>query len=214
MYRLKLKRNPFCVAMDDNKDIMEMSDRLRQAREAAGFENAADAARRFSWPETTYRAHENGARNFPRSKATLYARAYRVSPEWLLLGVGDAGKKPVPLVGFVGAGSEVFAIDDGGSLDEFDAPPGVGPDAVAVCVRGHSMYPRYSNGDVLIYDTHTSVERADGQECIVSLMDGRKFVKIIRAESKNVASLESWNAPPVRSVEVEWVALILWVKRA
>lgn len=192
---------------------MTMGERLRLAREQAGFETAVAAARRFNWPETTYRHHENGTRDFPKDKAEIYARAFRVRAEWLLLGVGDSGKKPVPLVGYVGAGAEVFAFDDGGSLDDIDPPPGVGPEAVAVKVRGDSMYPRYMAGDVLIYDRHIPLTKADGMECIVSLVDGRKFVKIVRPEGCVLATLESWNAPPIRSVQVEWVAPILWVKR-
>lgn len=191
-----------------------MHERLRQAREAAGFASAADAARRFGWGETTYRSHENGQRNIPRERAPEYARAFRVAPSWLLYGTGEGVKRPVPLVGMVGAGAEVYPIDDGGALEEIDPPPGIGPEAVAVMVRGDSMYPRYMDGDLLIYDRHVPLAKADGQECVVRLRDGRTFVKIVRAERDGLATLESWNAPPIRSAEVEWTALILWVKRA
>lgn len=193
---------------------MEPHERLRHARSGAGFEDAVSAARRFGWTEATYRSHENGTRNFPRNAAAKYARAFRVSVEWLLLGTGNADKKPVPMVGYVGAGAEVFPIDDGGCLDEIDPPPGIGPDAVAVRVRGDSMFPRYMEGDVLIYDQHDSLNRADGQECVVSLPDGRKFVKLVRAEPDGTATLESWNAAPMRNLAVEWVAVVRWVRRA
>lgn len=193
---------------------MEPHERLREARAAAGFEDAAEAARRFGWTEATYRSHENGTRNFTKEGAKRYARAFRVSPEWLYLGIGDASKKPVPFVGYVGAGAEVFPIDDGGCLDDMEPPPGIGPEAVAVKVRGDSMFPRYMEGDVLIYDQHSTLPKADGQECIVSLPDGRKFVKLVRAEPDGTATLESWNAAPMRHLAVEWVAIIRWVKRA
>lgn len=65
-----------------------MSDRLKQAREAAGFERAADAAARFGWRPSTYYGHENGSRGLKPDVATIYARAFRVSPEWLLYGRG------------------------------------------------------------------------------------------------------------------------------
>lgn len=193
--------------------MTEMHERLREARERAGFETAADAARKFGFPETTYRAHENGQRNIPRTRAPIYARAFRVSPEWLLYGRGDGIKKPVPMVGMVGAGAEVFAIDDGGALDEVEPPPGIGPSAVAVQVRGDSMYPRYMEGDLLIYDAHASLKRADGQECVVALPDGRRFVKVVRLEPSGTVTLESFNAPPMHGLEPDWVAPILWVKR-
>lgn len=193
---------------------MEKFERLKSARESAGYVDAATAARRFGWSEPTYRGHENGTRNFPNATAERYARAFRVAPEWLILGKGEPGKSTVPLVGYVGAGTEVFSIDDGGSLDEIDPPPGIGPSAVAVCVKGDSMYPRYMDGDVLIYDEHTPLTKANGQECVVALPDGRRFVKMVRVQSNGMVTLESWNAPPMHDLSPEWVANIQWVKRA
>lgn len=192
---------------------MDVATRLREARIGAGFGSASEAARRFGWTDATYRHHENGTRNVPQPKAETYARAFRVSPEWLLFGKGDAGKRAVPLVGYVGAGAEMFAIDDGGALDEIDPPPGIGPSAVAVRVRGDSMFPRYMDGDILIYDAHVHSDTADGQECVVALLDGRRYVKIVRAEADGTVTLESWNAPPIRNVRFEWLAPIAWVKR-
>lgn len=63
----------------------EPNERLQQARTAAGFETAADAARRFGWKEVTYRAHENSGRGITRA-AKDYAKAFGVTPEWLLYG--------------------------------------------------------------------------------------------------------------------------------
>lgn len=213
LYRMQQDVNTLCVTRAAICVAMDMHERLRAARESAGFADAASAARRFNWGETTYRSHENGQRGYKWDKAITYARAFRVSPEWLHFGKGDEGRRPVPLVGYVGAGAEVFPIDDGGALDEIDPPPGIGPEAVAVKVRGDSMFPRYMNGDTLIYDSHTSLDQADGQECVVSLPDGRKFVKVVRVEPDGTATLESWNAPPMRNLAVEWVAAIMWVKR-
>jgi len=192
---------------------MDVATRLREMRISAGFASASEAARRFGWTDATYRHHENGTRNVPKPKAEVYARAFRVSPEWLMFGRGDSRKKMVPLVGYVGAGAEMFSLDDGGSLDEIEPPPGIGASAVAVRVRGDSMFPRYMDGDTLIYDAHVSPDRADGQECVVALPDGRRYVKLVRAETDGTFTLESWNAPPIRHVQVEWLAPIIWVKR-
>lgn len=81
-------------------------------------------------------------------------------------------------------------------------------------VRGDSMWPRYSDGDVIIYDSHAPLEKVNGSECIVALTDGRRYVKNIRRNSDGTHDLESWNAPPIRNVDIEWVAEIVWVKRA
>lgn len=37
----------------------------------------------------TYAQHESGIRGYPARKAEIYARRFRVSPEWLLYGKGN-----------------------------------------------------------------------------------------------------------------------------
>lgn len=64
-------------------------ERLRRARQAAGFPTAAEAARAFGWTLSAYRHHENGTAGFSR-KADVYASAFGVTPEWLLFGRGDS----------------------------------------------------------------------------------------------------------------------------
>lgn len=213
MYRYEWHVNTYRIEQPFMCRAMEMHDRLKLARERANFDTAADAARRFGWTASTYRAAENGQRNITRDKAIEYARAFRVAPEWLLYGRGEAATKLVPLVGHVGAGAEIFPIDDGGALDEIDPPPGCGPQAVAVKVKGDSMYPRYMEGDVLIYDEHKPLEYANGHECVVALPDGRRYVKIVRRQPDGMVTLESWNAPPMHDLTADWFAPIQWVKR-
>lgn len=71
-----------------------MSDRLRKARLEAGFNTASDAARKFGWTKTTYIAHENGQNEFGVEQATMYGKAFKKAPEWLLLGIHDAMVTP------------------------------------------------------------------------------------------------------------------------
>jgi phage repressor protein C with HTH and peptisase S24 domain len=59
-------------------------DRLRQARMAAGFHKAADAARALSVREPTYSAHENGSRKFKYEDAEKYGRKFGVRAAWLM----------------------------------------------------------------------------------------------------------------------------------
>ena len=66
-----------------------LGERLKQAREGAGFDTAALAAERVGVPYHTYAQHENGTRGFRADKANLYARAFGVDPLWLLFGRGD-----------------------------------------------------------------------------------------------------------------------------
>lgn len=74
--------------------------RIRQAREAAGYKSAAAAIRRFKWPESGYRHHENGTRAATFEFAN-YAKAYRVSEAWLRCITDDknAGIRGAPVIG-------------------------------------------------------------------------------------------------------------------
>jgi len=63
-----------------------MNDRLRKAREGAGYKTATDAIDHFGWKSSTYRAHENGQNNFRVDDASTYADAYGVTAAWLLIG--------------------------------------------------------------------------------------------------------------------------------
>ena len=72
-----------------NKSVMNKSDRLRDARERAGFESAADAARALSVGVSTYSHHENGIRGYDENAAAKYARRFGVAKEWLIFGTNS-----------------------------------------------------------------------------------------------------------------------------
>lgn len=69
----------------------ERHQRLREARERAGYKSATKAAEALGVGASTYRAHENGQNDFDFDHAQKYARFFRVSPTWLLSGV-DTGQ--------------------------------------------------------------------------------------------------------------------------
>ncbi len=192
------------------------SERLKQAREAAGFATATDGAVHAGVKYYTYVQHENGIRGIPAERAALYARAFGVEPQWILYGRGGpTGRRPIPVVGYVGAASQFEGLDDhahGSGLDEIEAPPGVPDGAIAVIVRGDSGYPSIRDGMVLIYwDKHEDPEALVSEECFVRLKDGRTLVKILqRGARPGLWTLDSINrlTPPIPDVEIEWAAPI------
>ncbi|WP_343715296.1 S24 family peptidase [Inquilinus sp.] len=187
----------------------------------AGYETSSDAARAFGWIVSTYQSHENGHRGLPTKAAQRYARAFKVSASWLLTGEGDREQKiPLaPLVGYVGAGAEVHLFEGDVSseqIDEVEAPPGSDEHTVAVIVRGDSMFPRYLEREIIYYRRANTSDPLDliGREVVVRLADGRTFVKVLRRGSgPGFFNLDSYNAPPIEDVAIEWVVPVEWVKR-
>ncbi len=77
----------------------EPKDRLKQAREAAGYKTASEAARaNREINNYTILGNENGNRAISRKMAEIYAKAFNVSAGWLLYGEGDA--EPATVIGF------------------------------------------------------------------------------------------------------------------
>jgi SOS-response transcriptional repressor LexA len=176
----------------------------------------------------------DGVRNMRRNpkitpRADNLARLAEVlgtTPEWLLTGkdphgLADGGASRVPVVGYVGAGAEVYAIDDvamGGSLveDGVELPFFGVSGAVCVIVRGDSMEPAYHDGDMLIYDDRRDGDYGDliNRECVVQLADGRTYVKILlRGSQPGLWTLISHNASPISDVPIAWAARVKWVQK-
>jgi len=124
----------------------------------------------------------------------------------------------IPLVGYVGAGAQIYAIDDhpkGGGLEQIRCPwDELGPSAVAVRVRGDSMEPVYYDGDLIYYDEQSADFRhLLGKDCVVALVDGRRFLKQLRRTQQGLWFLHSHNAEPVFGVEIQWAAKIRLIQR-
>ena len=125
-------------------------------------------------------------------------------------------KVMIPVVGYIGAGAEVLAIDDhmkGDGLEFVEAPPGM-LNGIALIVRGNSMSPVYKDGyTIFIEKTLFSIESLVGDDCYVQLADGRCFLKTLHYGSKpGTFTLLSYNAPPIENTVVERAYPIAFIK--
>ncbi|HEV2570290.1 MAG TPA: helix-turn-helix domain-containing protein [Beijerinckiaceae bacterium] len=127
-------------------------------------------------------------------------------------------KTVVRVAGLVGAGAEIMPdyeqIPDG--LYDIDVLVPVPEGAVALQVEGDSMFPRYDAGDVVIcWGEPSSMTEIVGWEAAVRTSDGKRYLKrILQGQKKGTFDLESYNAPPIRGVKLEWVSRVHLVVRA
>lgn len=175
--------------------ISDQSRRLRLAREAAGYDSAATAARRFNWPYGTYSGHENGSRGFPAHRAPVYARCFRVEEQWLLFGKGQG---PAAL-GLEGRATEKpsFGFSEPGVM-----PLRLQPDSASIAERAAALilqeqkgrdsykitrsYPDYllQTGDIVIIEV--GVTPTQGELAVVNVVDEQRATceTTIRAQSQ------------------------------
>lgn len=165
----------------------------------------------------TYAQHENGTRGF-KAEAPRYAKKFKVGLEWLLTGKGAPHSTPeAELVGYIGAGGEVFPIDDhaqGAGLEPVEAPSGA-EGSVALRIRGNSMHP-LQDGWLIFY--RREVDGVDpslvGRLCVVKLTNGAMMLKTLRhGRKKGRWNLESYNEPMREDQKLEWASKVLFIKQ-
>lgn len=189
--------------------------RIAELRQALGW-SQEDLAKKAGTTNQQIGRLESGTRRLTVDWMERVSRALGVTPAELL---EPAQARTVQVVGYVGAGAEVFAIDDhakGAGLEEVPCPwAELGPSTVAVRVRGASMEPAYFDGDLIYYEqTHSDYTHLLGKECVVALADGRRFIKQLRRTHNGQWYLHSHNSEPILGVEIEWAAKVRLIQRA
>jgi SOS-response transcriptional repressor LexA len=176
--------------------------RLKEARLAAGWRSARAAAKENEWPESTYRAHEGGARTIGQDDAERYVRRFRsagvaVTAQSILFGGRDrASQLPaeersaetadvsrVPLLSYVSAGRLIeprsqIPVEDVPLLAFADLGRG---EFFALRVSGDSMDRVSPEGSTIV------VNRADR-----TLVAGKAFVFSLKGE----CTYKLWHPDP------------------
>lgn len=201
---------------------MKFPEKLRQSREAAGL-TQTQLGERLGVTQGAVQQWESGE-IIPRpSRFEAIASAVNVDAAWLfqgIIGKGAGARKLVPVVGYVGAGAQIFPVDDhlkGSGFDEVEAPPTSDEDSiVAVKVRGDSMVPAYWDGDIIYYGDHESDPLAViGKEVVVCTEEGSILIKrLARGRVPGHFDLISYAGMPMQDVRLQWIARVRWVKRA
>ncbi|WP_068318959.1 LexA family transcriptional regulator [Polycladidibacter hongkongensis] len=145
-----------------------LAERLRIARERAGFETASAAAAALGIKEPTYIHHENNTRRPRAASIDRYARFFGVQPAWLAFGTqpvhsdrapdqthhAKAAKLLTPasvpvFSGEAGRNGQIEAPDE--PVDQINCPNFLAEiaGAYALYMPGLSMEPRYHEGEAL-----------------------------------------------------------------
>lgn len=191
--------------------------RLRDARQHAGFETASAAADSHGWSRNTYAANENGNAPFSYRRAKAYAAAFGVRAEWLYDAAGPAREGPEPgwvqVIGRVGANPEgVVLFATGNDPTELaPIPPGGTDQARALRVVGHSMRGVADDGALIYFEDqrtppspdmlgHVVVVETDGDEVLVK--------RLLRGSAGGLFDLESVAGPTRQDARLRWAAHI------
>lgn len=184
---------------------MNMGQRIKLARKKAGLTQVQLAEQAGCKQADVYRI-ESGEVSHSKYLASILK----------ILHLSEDTKTTIPVVGYIGAGAEVLAIDDhtkGDGLDQIEAPPGM-LNGIALIVRGDSMEPKYSEGEVIyIEKTLYSLDTLIGEICYIQLSDGRCYLKRLQHGSRpGTFTLISYNAPAILDVVVERAYPIAFTK--
>lgn len=134
--------------------IEETHDRLKQAREAAGFETAEVAGAALGIPASTYRSLENGTRGLSKEHALKIAKKYKVSPAWLFFGDEYSVEHIKPK-----SGTKIPRIDNAvystreehsARVNELDVRAGAGPGGVLEAIDSHDGMGALVTSDALL----------------------------------------------------------------
>jgi phage repressor protein C with HTH and peptisase S24 domain len=148
--------------------------------------------------------------------STLHAVAGAIGTSLAELYLGDEGTyQRIKVLGAVTDGEAWMPVV--GSPTEIDVKVD-GGEPIAVEVRGHSMFPAYRNGDLLIGSRQvvTHADNLIGLDCIVMTDTGERHVKILaKAAIRGRFNLRSYNPKhkDVENVKLAWAAPIVWIKR-
>ena len=140
-----------------------------------------------------------------KPKAVKAAPAPRIEPTISAESAPSASVPSIPVTGFVSAGGAVDWVNELPDQTFVHAP--AGPRISALIVRGESQYPRFLDGEAVLYETEaTTTEDLLGHYAIVHTADGRDMIKILRRDPKRADRyrLESHNFPLEDNVKVLW----------
>lgn len=178
---------------------MTIFERIKYLREKQGM-SQQDLAFKIGYRDKSAISKvERGDRDINQSMIVKYAEALGVSPTYLMFGVNSSFDSMhyeerassairIPVLGYVAAGIPISAIEDIIDYEEL-APDMVkdGAEYFALQIKGQSMEPRISHGDVVIVRKQPDVD--SGQIAIVCVNGDEATCKKIMKQDSGILLL-------------------------
>lgn len=184
------------------------AERLRFARERAGYASAKAAAAAMGVSSATYIQHENATRGLPANRAERYARFFHTTPEWLLYGRGPAPENApaptnglqrvsrfVPVVGSVQAGAWAEILDDPPDPEDLVPiylPGFEGASLYALRIHGPSMDMFYPDGSLVIVCPAVEIGVREGDHVVVRRRRGSLAETTVKEVVREPTGIALW----------------------
>ncbi len=174
--------------------------RLKELREQAGYSQYSFADK-FGVAQSTVGSWEAGKREPNFDTMQRLADFFGVSVDYLLGRETTPGGPPepsvpgskwIPVLGKVAAGTPIEAIEDILDYEEIDAQTAASGDYFALQIKGQSMEPKISNGDVVIVRQQNDCD--SGDIAVVLVNGDEATVKRIKKEPAGIMLIPSNSA--------------------
>ncbi|MEG0430273.1 MAG: XRE family transcriptional regulator [Anaerovoracaceae bacterium] len=151
-----------------NEDIMKkIINRIKNKRLELNY-SFQDLANLTNMSKSTLQRYESGGiKNIPLDKLEILSDALHVTPEWIMCLENDSTMMKhskfisIPVLGRVAAGVPVEAMEDILGYEDISIEEAKGGNFFALQIKGDSMEPKFSEGDVVIVRQQPTVESGD-----------------------------------------------------
>ena len=163
---------------------------LKSARKAKGL-TQIEVAEYIGLAQSSYSAWESGKTKIDDASLKRLAELFEVSVDYLLGRVSGPNRRRVrvPVLGSVAAGIPIEAIEDVIDYEDLDADVFGDGEYFGLQVKGHSMEPKISDGDVVIVRRQEDVE--SGEIAVVLVNGDEAPVKRIKKAPAGVTLVPS-----------------------
>ena len=159
---------------------MEIQDRIKARRKELGMSAEEVAEKLGVSAATIYRYEKKDIKKFPTDILEPIAKVLHTSAGYLMTGDKSTEKKGVkiPVLGRVVAGIPIDAVEEILDYEEISEEMARNGEHFALQIKGDSMEPKFSEGDVVIVRKQATVE--DNEIAIVLVNGNDATIKKIK----------------------------------